>query len=169
TATTTAPGTYTLFVKADGRWTGGGGGTNTDNGRLVEANEANNTQALTLTLPVKPDLTVSNASIGVITVNQNGVYNIPVTFTVTNVGGVTAPPSWYDEGYLSVDGVLDNADLALSGYVNHTVALAPGASYTTTTTFGTATTTAPGTYTLFVKADGQWVGGSGTNTDNGRF
>jgi len=41
TLTTTTPGIYTLFVKADGKG-GGLGGTNTDNGAVAEVNEANN-------------------------------------------------------------------------------------------------------------------------------
>jgi hypothetical protein len=165
TATTTAPGTYTLFVKADGRWSGTSG-TPTDNGYVAEANEANNAQALSITLPVKPDFTVSNASVGAITMNQNGSYSFPISWTVTNNGGATAAPNWYDVGYLSSDGTLDNADLYV-GALQHTAALAAGASYTASGTYITATTTAAGTYTLFVKADGRWSGTSGTATDNG--
>src|SRR4029077_8304560 len=143
----TVPGTYTLFVKADG---GAApiGGTATDAGRIAEANEANNTQALPITLPGKPDLTVSAASAGAITVNANGSYNIPITWTVTNVGGATAVAGWYDVGYLSTDATLDNADLYV-GALYHNVALAAGANYTASMTYITATTTVPGTYTLF--------------------
>src|SRR5262249_50724201 len=86
TATTTGPGNYTLFVKADGRGSGAwGGGQPTDNGFVAEPNESNNTQSLAITLPTKPDLTVSNASFGAITVKQNGAYMFPVTFTVNNL------------------------------------------------------------------------------------
>jgi hypothetical protein len=166
----TAAGSYTLFVKADGRGSAVGTGTNTDSGNLVESNEANNTQALALTLPAKPDLTVSNVSVGAISVSQTGAYSIPVTFTVANLGGLAAPPNWYDLAYLSVDGVLDNADQNLVGKNYVTTALAAGASYTATTTFNSPAVTAPGSYTLFVKTDGH---GSalplGTNTDTGNL
>jgi uncharacterized membrane protein len=170
TATTTAPGTYTLFVKADGRGFSPTGGSITDNGLLAEASETNNTQALSITLPVKPDLTVSNASFGAITVNQSGAYVFPVSFTVTNNGGATAQPYWYDVAYLSTDGTLDNTDLVLSGYTAHTVALAAGASYMASLTVSTATTTTPGNYTLFLKTDGRGAGVmGGTPTDTGRL
>ena len=53
---------------------------------------------------------------------------------------------------------LDNSDQALSGYHTQAAALAAGASYTVNGTFTTTPATAPGTYTLFVKADG--LGGS---------
>ncbi|HTR58587.1 MAG TPA: hypothetical protein VMM27_10455 [Casimicrobiaceae bacterium] len=169
TATTTAPGSYTLFLKGDGHLgLPGYGGTPTDNGAVAEANEANNTQALSITLPVKPDLAVSSVSIGAITVKQNGAYTFPVTFTVTNNGGAAAQPGWYDAAYLSTDGTLDNSD-SVMGYLYHNVVLASGASYTTTFAITTATTTAPGSYTLFVKGDGHLglPGYGGTPTDNG--
>jgi uncharacterized membrane protein YhdT len=168
TSASTAPGTYTLFVKADGRGSAVGTGTNTDNGAVAEGNEANNTQALALTLPAKPDLTVSNVSVGAISVTQAGAYYIPVTYTVTNLGGLSATPNWFDLAYLSTDAVLDNADQNLGTYSLHNTALAPGAGYTVTTTYTSTATTAPGTYTLFMKADGHGTAiGSGTNTDNG--
>jgi hypothetical protein len=166
TTATTTPGTYTLFVKADGRWPGVGG-TNTDNGVVAEASEANNTQVVSLTLPTKSDLTVSIVSVGTIIKNANSTYSIPLTYIVTNSGGATAAPNWYDVGYLSANGVFDNADVALAGYHQQTVALAAGASYTINGTFTTTATTTPGTYTLFVKEDGRWPGVGGTNTDNG--
>ena len=168
TTASTAAGSYRLFVKADGRGSAVGTGTNTDNGAVAEGNEANNTQALALTLPTKPDLIVSNASVGAISVSQAGAYYIPVTYTVTNLGGVSAPPNWFDLAYLSTDAVLDNADQNLGTYSLHNTTLAPGASYTATTTYTTTTATASGTYTLFMKTDGHGTAiGSGTNTDNG--
>jgi YD repeat-containing protein len=167
TATTTAPGTYTLFLKADGRGFSPTGGTITDNGLLVEASETNNTQALSITLPVKPDLAVSNGGVGTITVNQNGSYSFPVSFTVTNNGGATAQPGWYDAGYLSTDATLDNADLFV-GYTWHSAALAAAGSYVVNATYTTATTTAPGNYTLFLKSDGRGFSPTGGSiTDNG--
>ena len=164
----TAPGNYTLFIKVDGRGTAIGTGTNADGGFVAEGNETNNLQALALTLPAKADLTISGAIVGTIVKNGNGSRSIPVTWTVTNNGGSTAPASWYDVGYLSADGTLDNAD-AVIGYLNHSVALAAGSSYAAATTFTAAATTAPGSYTLFVKADGSGGPLGGTNTDNGRL
>ena len=169
TSTTgTSPGNYTLFIKTDGRSASYGAGTSTDAGALVEGNEANNVQALTLTLPAKPDLVVSNVSVGSISVSQTGAYNVPVTFTVTNAGGVSAPPSWFDLAYLSTDTALDNADQNFSGYSLRNTALATGASYTVTKTYSTTAATVPGAYTLFVKSDGRGTAiGSGSNTDSG--
>jgi hypothetical protein len=138
------------------------GGTPTDTGFLVEANETNNTQALSITLLVKPDLTVSNLTVGKIVKNGNGSYNIPVTFQVNNVGGSAAYANsswvWWDRGYLSTDAVLNDTDPLLTGNNMRTTSLAAGANYSVSLTFTTSTTTAPGNYSLIVKADG----GSGT-------
>jgi hypothetical protein len=167
TGTTAKPGTYTLFIKADGH----GplvGGANTDAGNVVESDETNNTQALSITLPARPDLTVAIVNVGPIVKNANGSYTLPVKYTVTNRGGMPAQPNWYDLAYLSTNATLDNADLNLSGYHAQPTALAAGASYSVTTSFTTATTTAAGNYTLFIKADGRGTAvGVGTNTDNG--
>src|SRR5689334_18081841 len=73
-------------------------------------------------------------------------------------------------GYLSADGVLDNADQSTSFPNNQTVMLAAGASYTLTKTFTTTTATTPGAYTFIVKADGHNVSYSGgSNTDGGNL
>ncbi len=168
TTPTTAPGSYTLFIKVDGHGATVGAGTNTDGGSLVEANEANNLRSLALTLPAKPDLAVSSAIVGAITVSQGGAYNVPVTYTISNAGALSASPPWYDLVYLSADSALDNSDQNLLGYSTRNTALAPGASYTVTTTFITTPTTAPGSYTLFIKVDGHGATvGAGTNTDGG--
>ena len=166
TPTTATPGSYTLFVKADGHGTTTGG-TNTDNGAIAEGNESNNAQALSLALPAKPDLAIGIPSVGTITVNQAGSYVVPVTYTVANNGGTSAVPNWYDLAYLSANATLDNADVNLTGYTLRNTTLASGASYTVTTTYTTPTTTTPGNYTLFVKADGHGTTTGGTNTDNG--
>jgi hypothetical protein len=155
-------------MKTDGRSAAYGSGTATDNGAVAEGNEANNVQGLMLVLPSKPDLAISNVSVGTIVKNANGSKSIPVTYTVTNHGGVSALSSWFDLAYLSTDATLDNTDQNLSGYGLRTTALAAGASYTATTTFVTTTTTTSGTYTLFMKTDGRSAAyGGGTNTDNG--
>jgi hypothetical protein len=168
TTTSTAQGAYTLFMKTDGHVAAYTGGTATDSGSLVEADETNNTQALPLTLS-RPDLSVSNASIGAIISNQNGSFTIPVTFTVTNNGAVAAQPVWYDMAYLSTDGVLDNADQGIYGNYRNT-ALAPGASYTATINYTTTMSTAQGAYTLFMKTDGNVTAQTGgTATDSGRL
>jgi len=166
TTAATTPGTYTLFVKTDGHGTTVGG-NNTDNGALAESNEANNIQALTLILPNKPDLAISNMSVGPIAKNANGTRSVPITYTVTNTGGLAAPPNWYDLAYLSADATLDTADQNLGGYTLRNTALAAGASYTQTTTFSATAATVPGTYTLFVKTDGHGATVGGTNTDSG--
>ena len=166
---TVTSGNYTLFLKADGRGNAVGQGTNTDNGKLVEASEANNAQGIALTIPARPDLVASNVAVGTIVKNANNSKSIPVTFTVTNAGGLATQPTWYDLAYLSIDGVLDNADVNLSGYRTNSAALAPGGSYTATVTFTTSTSTAAGSYTLFMKTDGRGAAISqGTNTDNGK-
>ena len=166
---TVTPGNYTLFLKADGRGTAVGQGTNSDSGKLVEANEANNALGIALTIPARPDLTVSNSSVGTLVANQDGSIAISGTVTVTNSGGLAAQPSWWDLAYLSTDGVLDNADVNLTGYRNNTAALAPGASYTVPFTYIAPATVTPGNYTLFLKADGRGSAvGQGTNSDSGK-
>jgi len=148
TTATTAPGNYTLFVKTDGN------ATPTSTGALVEGSETNNVVPLAITLPPRADLAISAVSIGAIWVAQSGAYNIPVSFTVSNLGGSAAKATWYDYGYLSVDATLQNADQTLGARHARTADLAPGASYAATATFTSTTATTPGNYTLFVKADG---------------
>ncbi len=168
TTTTTWPGSYTLLVKADGRGVAIGVGTNTDSGYVAEGSETNNTQAIALTLPAKPDLRVTAASVGAIAVNQAGAYSLPVTITVTNGGGTPALPNFYTLAYLSADATLDNGDASLTGYAQRNTVLAAGASYTVTQTYTTTSSTLPGNYTLLVKADGRGPAiGVGTNTDSG--
>ncbi|HVN34431.1 MAG TPA: CARDB domain-containing protein [Casimicrobiaceae bacterium] len=167
TTTSTAAGNYTLFIKADGHGPAYGNGTNTDRGNVVETNDANNARTLAVTL-ARPDLVVTSASLGSIAKNSNGSYRLTVTYTVQNAGNAAAQPSWVDMAYLSVDGALDNADQHLVGWPGRSTVLAPGASYTVTGTFTTTTSTPPGSYTLFIKADGHGPAfGNGTNTDAG--
>jgi hypothetical protein len=105
-------------------------------------------------LSARPDLTVRNLSIGKITVNANGSFNIPATFEVHNIGWATAQGTWTDRGYLSVDSVLHDSDQPLGGSVTHGTNLGVGASYLVSTTFTTSTNTSAGTYTLIVRGDG---------------
>jgi hypothetical protein len=163
TSTATTSGNYYLIVKADG---GNGGGQNSPTGAnyVIEANETNNTQALAITLPVKPDLTVSNLNVGTIVKNGNGSYSIPVTFQVNNIGGSPAVASWYDRGYLSTDAVLSDTDQILGGNSYRSTNLAVAGSYTVNLTFTTNTATSAGTYYLIVKADGGNGGGQNSPT-----
>ena len=118
----------------------------------------------------RPDLTIAAVSVGVITKNADGSRSLPVTYAVTNVGGLAAPAVWYDTAYLSANGALDDADQALAGYASRSGGLAAGASYTTTTTFIAGAAAPAGPYTLFVKVDGSGKAvGYGTNTDVGRI
>lgn len=144
------PGSYTLFFKADGP-------SSTSNGYVKESDETNNTSVgMPITLPTYPDLAISNPSVGAITKNANGTYNIPVTFTITNIGQTTAQPSWNDYGFLSRNGLLDSSSTII-GYMPRSTALAPSASYTVSQTYNVSGFTA-GTYTLFLKADGSGNG-----------
>ena len=165
TSTSTAPGSYTFFVKTDGRnsYTGG---TPTNNGVVAEASETNNTASLAVTLS-RPDLSVSGLTSGSVVANTNGSFTIPVSFTVTNVGTMAAQPNWFDVGYLSGDGVLDDADQSNTYLMWRTVALGAGASYNVNASFTTSTSTAPGSYTFFVKTDGRNSYTGGTPTNNG--
>jgi hypothetical protein len=168
TTNTTAPGNYTFFVKTDGHSPIIMGGTNTDGGNLVEASETNNTASATVVLS-RPDLTVSSLIVNTIVANQNGSWTIPVTYTVKNIGNTTAQMQWFDIGYLSSNGVLDNTSQTNGSLaLEQGAGLAPGASYMITSSFTTTTATARGTYTFFVKTDGHSPGVmGGTNTDNG--
>jgi large repetitive protein len=110
------------------------------------------------------DLAASAVSIGAITKNTDNSYTFPVTFTVTNVGTVTARTSWYDTVYLSADTALDNADQNFSCNNVRNTALAPAAAYTVTLTCTTTTTTTAGAYKVIVRTDG--TGPSVTGTAN---
>jgi hypothetical protein len=157
-----------VFLKTDGHGATVGG-SNTDAGNLVESNDTNNAYALAVTLPTRPDLQVSSASVGTIVKNADGSYSIPLTYTVTNAGGAAAQVGWYDLAYLSTDATLDNADKNLTGFGGAPASpLAPGGTYTKTVTFKTTTTTAAGSYTFFFKTDAHGATvGTGTNTDAG--
>ncbi|HSS71249.1 MAG TPA: CARDB domain-containing protein, partial [Casimicrobiaceae bacterium] len=156
TSTTTAAGAWTLIVKADGGASPSGQYGPTGANYVDEFNEINNTQSITINLPInpKPDLTVSNLVVGTISASQNGSYNIPATYQVNNVGNIFASPTWYDRGYLSTDAVLDNTDQILTGFHRQSTNLAVGASYTVSQTYVTSIGTTSGSYSLIVKADG---------------
>jgi hypothetical protein len=150
TTSVIAPGSYIVFMKADGS-------SVTSNGSVVESNNNNNASSgVAVTLPPYPDLSIGSPSVGTITKNANGTYNIPVSFTVTNLGATTAQSSWSDFGYLSSNGALDASSTAI-GSTLRASALAPSGSYTVSLTYVVSGFTA-GTYTLFLKTDG--LGGS---------
>src|SRR5258708_40040042 len=113
-----------------------------------------------------PARTGTNASGGTIDANNAGECSFPVTYTVTNAGTLGSSLGWYDKAYLSTDGVLDDADQNLSGSYNR-VGLAVGASYTQTVTFTSTAATAPGSYTMFINADGRGGGAPPPNTQDG--
>lgn len=145
-----SPGNYTLFLKADGETTG----FQTSNGLVAESSETNNAVPVSITLPTFPDLSISSPTVGTITENQNGTFNIPVTFTVNNTGASAAQPNWNDFGYLSTNGLLDASSTSIGSNFRNT-ALAASGSYNVSKTFVTATSITPGTYTLFLKTDAQ--------------
>ena len=166
TAATTPTGSYTVFVKADGRGATIGG-SNTDAGYVSEADETNNTMARGIVLPSRADLVISSASLGTIVKNWDNSRSITVTFAVTNQGALAAPPTWFDLAYLSADSVLDNTDVNLSGYSTANVALAAGASYTVTKTYLASANIPAGIYSLILKTDGRGATIGGANTDSG--
>jgi hypothetical protein len=75
----------------------------------------NLTQITRSTVTPAPDLTVSNLSVGTITVNTNGSFYVPVSFQVNNVGTLAASATWYDRGYLSTNSTLHDTDLNRPG------------------------------------------------------
>jgi len=138
------------------------------NYQVVVSPFGSGTGSLNLRAGMAPDLAISGLTAGAPIANSDGSFTIPVTYTVTNIGAVSAQSGWYDMGYLSADATLDNADFSNS-YLGYHSALAPGESYTVTASFATSTTVARGNYTLFVKTDGLNPSYGGTNTDNGRL
>lgn len=164
----TATGAYNIIIRTNGRSANApGGGQNTADGWLDEMDRSNNTAVQAITLG-RPDLTISNVVVGTIAARGDGSWSIPISYTVTNVGAVTAQPGWYDMAYLSTDAVLSDADQSNAALYSHRGEwLAPGASTSYSGNFITNATTAPGSYTLFVKTDGRNSTYGGTNTDNG--
>ncbi len=55
------------------------------------------------------------------------------SWTVTNIGSVTAPADWQDRVYISDDDVFDSFDqFVVSQFINSQTPLVAGASYTVT-------------------------------------
>ena len=155
TSTTTAQGTYTLIVKADGG-IGTGQFAPTGPNAVSELNDYNNWASASVILPANPkaDLIVTDLAVGTVSENQNGSYSIPVTFQVRNIGNISTVGTWFDRGYLSTNSTLEDTDQLLTNYNTHSTALSPGAGYPVSITLATPSSTASGTYTLIVKADG---------------
>ncbi len=95
----------------------------------------------------------ANLAASAVTVMTSASPGSPATITwqVTNQGTGAADGAWRDSVYLTTSGVIDSSAILL-GRVDHTGALAVGATYT-----GTLTTAFPsvpvGTYTIVVLAD----------------
>lgn len=99
------------------------------NGTLAEINESNNIIAKAITLSA-PDLTVTNLTAPAATKPNT---EIEVSWTVQNIGTVTAPGNWYDYLYLSDDATLDSDDTYLdSEFINSQTPLGVNGSYTVT-------------------------------------
>ncbi|MBE9168127.1 tandem-95 repeat protein [Pleurocapsales cyanobacterium LEGE 06147] len=94
----------------------------------AETNETNNITAVPLELIDLPNLTVSN-----ITAPREASLreSINISWTVNNIGDVTAFGRWLDYVYLSTDENFDGNDIALGGqWTDGNKPLAPGDSYT---------------------------------------
>ncbi|HEV8553537.1 MAG TPA: FG-GAP-like repeat-containing protein [Casimicrobiaceae bacterium] len=108
------------------------------------------------------DVSVSNLSHGTVSAGGNESYTIPLSFTINNLGTLDAGVSaiyQYDlyapnYAYLSTDGTLDTTDLA---FLASSCSAAAGTSCTVNTSIQ-LTSFSPGTYTLFLKANGSQQG-----------
>ena len=139
---TQTAGTYYLIVQTDSKsaLTEGAGAV------TVAA-----TGPINLTLPLLPDLTVSNVQ-GLDQVIADPA-SITVSWTVTNNGpGAGSVSQWNDEVILTPDATPGSADDVDLGPFPHTGLLAPGASYTETQTIALPPALT-GRYHLFVETD----------------
>ncbi|MCM0593810.1 MAG: CARDB domain-containing protein [Gloeotrichia echinulata DEX184] len=94
-----------------------------------ETSDTNNVYALPINITV-PDLTVTNATAPTTAAVSESV---SVSWTVQNIGDVTAAADWYDYVYVSDDTTLDAADtLAASFYHSRNSTVATGGSYVST-------------------------------------
>ncbi|MBX9259219.1 M10 family metallopeptidase C-terminal domain-containing protein [Desmonostoc muscorum CCALA 125] len=127
-----------------------------------EIDETNNifAQAITLTAP---DLvvTVANAPTTA-TLGET----ISVSWTVTNLGTVSAFANWYDYIYISEDQFFDNSDTRLTErYTGENTPLASGASYTLTQDIFIPNDVAGGDVYLLFFADGGYYGSNQGETN----
>ncbi|HEY5921606.1 MAG TPA: CARDB domain-containing protein, partial [Kofleriaceae bacterium] len=140
-ATLTLPatpgGAYYVLVRADA------------NADVNEDDETNNVGAQATPIQLSaPDLTAVALNAPSAALTQ---VPIAVSWTVSNTGTGTAVPDWYDDIYVSTDGVCcgDANDVKAGSYL-HTPDLAAGASYTASASVRLPKVGA-GTYHLFVK------------------
>ena len=142
------PGSYTLFVKADGP------------GATPESNEFNNTRFGFI--QVGPDMTITGLSAPA---SAGAGTSIIVSDTTANPGLGEAAAS-VTRFYLSQDFSLDASDVLLQG--RSVPALAGGTSSSGTTSVPVPPSTADGVYYLIAKADGAGVVAESNETNNTR-
>ena len=139
TPTLTVPnvpaGSYYLILRVD------------SGGAVYEADEANNTQAIPITITT-PDLAATTFTAPAAATTQQ---SIALSWTVTNQGTGTAQPSWSDYVYLSTDAVYNTGDTQVS-LQSTTTALGVGESYTRTPT-ATVPNVPAGNYYLILRVD----------------
>jgi len=144
----TAAGAYFLFARAD------------DDGVVSETNETNNTSSARVT--IGPDLSLPTLSASASSVAAGAA--IVITDTVANVGAGAAGPS-VTRFYLSTNAVFDAGDLLLTPG-RSVPAIAGGTSSVGSTSITIPPATAPGTYYLFAKADGEAAVEESVETNN---
>jgi RHS repeat-associated protein len=145
-------GGYNLFVRSD-----------SSNSVYEAANESNNTAVTSLNVTRQtPDLQVTQAFAPTTAVSGG---NLTVNWTVQNLGvGKTNSNYWYDNIYLSADGVIDSNDLLL-GAVLHTNALDALGQYSATKSFDLPIDLT-GNFRVIVRTDSASQVIEGANEDN---
>jgi RHS repeat-associated protein len=115
-----------------------------------ETDETNNARAVPITL-TSPDLIVSDASVP--TVADLGQV-IPINWTVTNSGDVTAEGDWIDAFYISNDAVLDGSDRHIDALsTSSSTPIAASKSYSLSRNVTIPTDVAPGERYLIIRTD----------------
>ncbi|MDZ8261496.1 CARDB domain-containing protein [Nostoc sp. ChiQUE01b] len=148
---------YLLFV-ADG----GGYYGNTQ----VETNEDNNVFAQAFTINDPPDLDLVITAANAPATAELGE-TISVSWTVTNLGTVSALADWYDYIYISDDQFFDESDYQLTeGYTRDNKLLASGSSYTITEDISIDNLVAPGDHYLLFVADKDHYQGETDESNN---
>lgn len=120
-------------------------------GRVTESREDNNTAFATIqVLRDTPDLQVTQLAH-----EAEGMVALPldVSWRVDNLGeNQTDVSNWYDDVFLSLDGVLDNNDTYL-GLRYRNASLVAGAGYEASGSFTLPTTLAPNDYFVILRTD----------------
>ena len=131
----TAAGNWYIIAKADGE------------GTIAESLETNNTAVKSI--QIGPDLDITSLTApGTASAGQT----IAISDTTKNLGGATAGPS-RTQFYLSSDAALGPSDLTLGGRV--LPSLEAGAASAGSTNVTIPQGTAPGTWSIIAKADGE--------------